>query len=76
MCRVLEGSGAVKLIDRLGFRWMELIRFDALIFSPGTVHRLINPEGHLQLLITRQSSGLPERGDDVVTFPPAGLTDA
>ena len=65
---VTAGLGSVELLDWQGYRKTELKLHDALVFSPGTLHRLINPEGDLELLIIMQNSGLPERGDNVVTF--------
>lgn len=65
---VLEGSGAVEIIDKDGFSRVELAKNDALVFSAGTLHRLINPQGDLEILVIMQNSGLPERGDNVVTF--------
>lgn len=64
----LSGRGAVELIDRNGFSRVELNPHDALLFSPGTIHRLINPDGNFEILVIMQNSGLPERGDNVVTF--------
>lgn len=65
---VTAGSGSVEMLDWQGYSKTELKLHDALVFSPGTLHRLINPEGDLELLIIMQNSGLPERGDNVVTF--------
>ncbi|MDX2160988.1 MAG: cupin domain-containing protein [bacterium] len=65
---VLSGTGAVEMIDASGFSRVELEAHSALLFSPGTIHRLINPHGDLELLVTMQNSGLPERGDNVVAF--------
>lgn len=65
---VLSGSGFVEMLDWHGFSRQPLSPKSALIFSPGTLHRLINPEGDLELFITMQNSGLPERGDNVVSF--------
>ena len=65
---VVGGSGAVELIDHNGFSRVELGQNDSLLFSPGTIHRLINPERDLEILVIMQNSGLPERGDNVVTF--------
>lgn len=72
---VVGGSGAVEMIDRDGFKRVDLAQGDALVFSPGTVHRLINPYGDLDILVIMQNSGLPERGDNVVSFPDALLAD-
>ncbi|RMF76155.1 MAG: cupin domain-containing protein [Chloroflexi bacterium] len=65
---VLGGSGAVEMIDANGFSRVDLNLHSALIFSPGTIHRLINPNGDLEILVIMQNSGLPERGDNVVCF--------
>lgn len=65
---VLSGSGAVEVLDRDGFSRFELRPDDVFLFSPGTIHRLINPNGDLNLLVTMANSGLPERGDNIVTF--------
>jgi mannose-6-phosphate isomerase-like protein (cupin superfamily) len=71
----LEGSGAVELIDGNGFSCVELRPYTALSFSPGTIHRLINSSGDLQILVIMQNSGLPERGDNVVVFSEAWLNN-
>lgn len=65
---VLSGSGAVELLDKDGFSRVELKSSDALLFSPGTIHRLIKSGDDLEILVIMQNSGLPERGDNVVTF--------
>jgi mannose-6-phosphate isomerase-like protein (cupin superfamily) len=65
---VLAGSGGVELLDHTGFSTVALRPHSALIFSPGTLHRLINPDGDLEILVIMQNSGLPERGDNVVCF--------
>ena len=65
---VSGGSGFVEVIDPTGFSIIELPLHAAYIFSPGTIHRLINPRKDLELFIMMQNSGLPERGDNVVTF--------
>ncbi len=72
---VLAGSGAVEVIDHNGFSRVELAQYSAFLFSPGTIHRLINPSGDLELLVIMANSGLPERGDNVVTFENAVLVD-
>lgn len=48
---VLSGSGAVELLDMNGFSKVDLRPHSALIFSPGTIHRLINPNGDLEILV-------------------------
>ena len=64
---VLQGSGSVEVIDNNGFSAIELLPHSTLIFSPGTIHRLINPNRDLELLVIEQS-GLPEYGDNIVCF--------
>jgi mannose-6-phosphate isomerase-like protein (cupin superfamily) len=68
---VIGGNGAVQFLDMGGFSIQELAPQTAVIFSPGTIHRLINPNRDLELFIIMQNSGLPERGDNVVTFSDA-----
>jgi mannose-6-phosphate isomerase-like protein (cupin superfamily) len=70
----LAGSGAVEIIDANGFSRVDLQPNASLLFSPGTIHRLINLDGNLEILVMMQNSGLPERGDNVVCFPEAYLT--
>lgn len=72
---VLSGSGFVEMIDANGFSRVELNPHSALLFNPGTVHRLINPNGDLELLVLMANSGLPERGDNVVCFAAKWLAD-
>ena len=71
---VIEGSGSVEIIDMNGLDRVELGKNSALIFSPGTIHRLINPNRDLELFIVMQNSGLPERGDNVVSFSEAWMS--
>ena len=75
MYTVLAGSGAVEIIDADGFSCVELHPNDALLFTPGTIHRLINPAGDLEILVLMQNSGLPERGDNIVCFSEEWLTN-
>jgi mannose-6-phosphate isomerase-like protein (cupin superfamily) len=72
---VLGGEGAVEMIDGSGFSRVELHPHSALVFTPGTIHRLINPDGNLEILVVMQNSGLPERGDNVVCFSSEWLAD-
>jgi mannose-6-phosphate isomerase-like protein (cupin superfamily) len=65
---VIGGSGSVEIIDPGGFSIVDLPLHAAYVFSPGTIHRLINPRRDLEIFIMMQNSGLPERGDNVVTF--------
>ena len=74
---VLAGRGAVEMIDGSGFSRVDIPPFSALAFAPGTIHRLINLDGALEILVLMQNSGLPERGDSVACFDEAFLaTDA
>ena len=75
MYYVIAGSGAVELIDARGFSRVELPLHSALVFTPGTLHRLINPARDLELLIIMQNSGLPERGDTLATFKSPIIAD-
>ena len=75
MYLVLAGAGAVELIDHNGCSRVYIQQGDALVFSPGTLHRLLNPDGDLDILVLMQNSGLPERGDNVVCFGEAWLAD-
>lgn len=70
---VLSGSGALEMIDAHGFSRVELQPNAAVLFSPGTIHRLINPNSDLEILVIMQNSGLPERGDNVVCFTEAWM---
>lgn len=72
---VLNGTGAVELIDGHGFSRVDLLSHSALVFSPGTIHRLINPNGDLEILVIMQNSGLPERGDNIVCFAEEWMSD-
>ncbi|MDJ0853148.1 MAG: cupin, partial [Myxococcota bacterium] len=44
-------------------------------FTPGTVHRLINGDGALEILVLMQNAGLPEAGDLIISFAPEVLDD-
>jgi len=72
---VSSGSGAVEILDRNGFARIELNSHAALLFTAGTIHRLINTSGDLEILIVMQNSGLPEHGDNIATFPGEVLAD-
>jgi mannose-6-phosphate isomerase-like protein (cupin superfamily) len=64
----LSGSGAVEIIDINGFQRIPLAEHSAFLFSPGTLHRLVNPNRNLEILLIMENSGLPERGDTIGTF--------
>jgi hypothetical protein len=71
---VQSGGGAEQTYGPDGFEEVPLRPMDIVWFTPGVIHRLINP-GDLQILVLMQNSGLPEAGDAVFTFPRAVLDD-
>jgi mannose-6-phosphate isomerase-like protein (cupin superfamily) len=75
MYYVLGGSGAVEMIDAGGCKRVDVRTGDALTFTPGTIHRLMNPNGDLDILVLMANSGLPERGDNVVCFAERWMAD-
>ena len=65
---VISGRGAVELHDlENGFRIVDLSPGRYLQFPPGTLHRLVNTD-HLVLLVVMGNSGLAERGDARIYF--------
>jgi mannose-6-phosphate isomerase-like protein (cupin superfamily) len=72
---VLRGAGRLQTLGQHGFQETPLRPGDCLWFTPGTVHRLVNDDGQLQILVVMQNAGLPEAGDCVLTFPPEVLAD-
>ncbi|SDE04851.1 cupin domain-containing protein [Glycomyces harbinensis] len=72
---VTAGTGAVETLSSGGYQRSDLERGTVLWFTPGTVHRLINISGDLQLVVVMQNAGIPEAGDAVFTFPEAVLDD-
>ncbi|GAB4109977.1 MAG: cupin domain-containing protein [Roseiflexaceae bacterium] len=73
---VVAGHGAVQTLSTAGFREIALEPGMVVWFTPGTIHRLINSSGDLELQIVMQNAGLPEAGDFVLTFPEALLADS
>ena len=72
---VLRGGGRLQTLGSHGYQEAPLRPGDCLWFTPGTVHRLVNDDGQLQILVVMQNAGLPEAGDCVLTFPPDVLAD-
>lgn len=72
---VTVGSGRLQTLGSAGFAQTPLHPGDCLWFTPGTVHRLVNDDGNLTIMVVMQNSGLPEAGDGVLTFPPGVLSD-
>ncbi|WP_229116045.1 cupin domain-containing protein [Parenemella sanctibonifatiensis] len=67
---VLSGQGRVQTITANdGFVEHALSPGTVRWFSPGTVHRLVNDSGDLELVVVMSNAGLPEHGDAVLTFP-------
>mgnify|MGYP001129228878 FL=1 len=65
---VLSGKGAVELHDAVnGFRTVDLTPGRYVQFPPGTLHRLLNGE-KLVLLVVMGNAGLAERGDARIYF--------
>lgn len=73
---VLAGEGAVETLSGQGGHAEHVLGPGSLLwFTPGTVHRLVNGSGDLEILVVMQNAGLPEAGDAVLTFPPDVLAD-
>ncbi|RNL83048.1 cupin domain-containing protein [Halostreptopolyspora alba] len=72
---VLRGEGTLETLSSAGFRETPLVAGTLLWFTPGTVHRLVNRSGDLELVVVMQNAGLPEAGDAVLTYPPHVLAD-
>lgn len=65
---VISGRGRVELHDlENGFRTVDLEPGRYLQFPPGTLHRLVNTD-HLVLLVVMGNAGLAERGDARIYF--------
>jgi len=72
---VLAGRGAVQTLSASGFNELPLDPGRLVWFTPGLIHRLVNLDGRLQILVLMQNAGLPEAGDFVLTFPQDILAD-
>jgi len=65
---VVSGSGRVELHDlENGFRSVDLLPGRYLQFPPGTLHRLVNTD-RLVILVVMGNAGLAERGDARIYF--------
>jgi mannose-6-phosphate isomerase-like protein (cupin superfamily) len=71
----VSGEGAVRTITAAGCQETRLSAGTVAWFSPGTIHRAVNHDGELRIVVVMQNSGLPEAGDAVFTFPPDILAD-
>lgn len=72
---VLRGAGMLETLSSQGYAEHALAPGTLLWFTPGTVHRLVNTDGELEILVVMQNAGLPEAGDAVLTFAPSVLAD-
>ena len=72
---VVAGRGRVQTLSSTGFDEHPLTPGTVLWFTPGTVHRLVNDDGALEIVAVMGNSGLPENGDAVLTFPEPYLDD-
>jgi mannose-6-phosphate isomerase-like protein (cupin superfamily) len=73
---VVQGEGRVQTISGDGFAETPLEAGALVWFTPGTIHRLVNDSGDLEILVVMANKGLPEAGDMVVVQPPEVLADA
>lgn len=72
---VVGGTGSLQTLTRAGFHETPLRAGSVVWFTPGTIHRAVNTDGSLHVLVVMQNAGLPEAGDAVLTFPPEILGD-
>ena len=72
---VIAGEGAVQTLSGEGYAETPLVAGTIAWFSPGTIHRLINLDGRLELYVLMSNAGLPEAGDMILAFAPDLLAD-
>lgn len=72
---VVGGRGRLQTLTTRGFAESRLSPGDVVWFTPGTIHRAINDDGELRIVVIMQNGGLPEAGDAVLTLPPPYLAD-
>ena len=72
---VIAGEGAVQTLSGEGYAETPLVAGTIAWFSPGTIHRLINLDGRLELYVLMSNAGLPEAGDMILAFAPELLAD-
>ena len=73
---VAAGRGTVQTMTPGGFQETPLEPGTFVWFTPGTIHRLVNTSGDLEIFVIMGNAGLPEAGDMVLTFPSDVLADA
>ncbi len=72
---VIAGEGVVQTLSGEGYAETPLVAGTIAWFSPGTIHRLINLDGRLELYVLMSNAGLPEAGDMILAFAPDLLAD-
>ena len=72
---VISGEGSVQTLSGEGFAETPLVPGTVAWFAPGTIHRLVNHSGDLELFVLMSNAGLPEAGDLVLAFEPELLAD-
>jgi mannose-6-phosphate isomerase-like protein (cupin superfamily) len=72
---VVGGRGRVITLGGDGYRETPLEPGSFAWFTPGTIHRLVNDSGDLEIVVLMANAGLPEAGDMVLTFPDGVLAD-
>jgi len=73
---VISGDGLVQSLSAEGYAETRLVAGTIAWFSPGTIHRLINLDGRLELYVLMSNAGLPEAGDMILAFAPDLLADS
>jgi mannose-6-phosphate isomerase-like protein (cupin superfamily) len=72
---VIAGEGMVQTLSGEGYAETPLVVGTIAWFSPGTIHRLINLDGRLELYVLMSNAGLPEAGDMILALQPELLAD-
>lgn len=72
---VIGGRGRLLTYGADGYRSTALEPGSFAWFTPGTIHRLVNESGDLEILVLMANAGLPEAGDLVITFPDEVMAD-
>jgi mannose-6-phosphate isomerase-like protein (cupin superfamily) len=73
---VLAGAGSVQTLSAGGLRDFDLVPGALAWFAPGVVHRLINSDGKLEILLLGQNGGVNFAEDAILTFPGDVMADA
>ena len=72
---VVGGEGELHTLTVSGLEYTVLHPGVVAWFGPGAIHRAVNLDGALRVVVVMQNSGLPEAGDAVLTFPREVLAD-